>query len=177
MIHDCSGVGPSVPSLLAMNHNDVARHDCISMGMGTVDEQMAVRAQLALMCRFTRGWNVSSRGNRPVQVGSTPHLLCRQASRAFVCAHFRSAPNLVQAPLKKTLYSECTLFPSFGKAGARRTTVDKEDNEEDEQPPLEGEDLTGGVADCASAVMRERVEAVTPMKGRKGTRRVHACQE
>jgi hypothetical protein len=73
--------------------------------------------------------------------------------------------------LKKNLYSECTLFPSFGKAGARRTTVDEEDDEEDEPPPLEGEDLTGCVADCASAVMRERVEAVTPMTGRKGTRR------
>ena len=44
---------------------------------------------------------------------------------------------------------------------ARRTTVDKVDialdDKDDEQPPLEGEDLAG-VSDCASTVMRERVE-------------------
>ena len=74
----------------------------------------------------------------------------------------------------ETRFSECTLFFSFGKAGARRTTVDEEDaaldDGDDEPPPLEGEDLAGGAADCVSAVMRERVEAVTAMTGRKCTR-------
>ena len=37
-------------------------------------------------------------------------------------------------------------------------------------PPLVGEDIIGGVADCAAAVTRERVEPVTPMTGRKVNR-------
>ncbi len=47
------------------------------------------------------------------------------------------------------------------------------DDEDDEPPPLEGEALSGGVADCGSAVMRERVEAAaeTSMTGRKVTSR------
>ena len=46
--------------------------------------------------------------------------------------------------------------------------LDDEVNDEDDmQQPLEGEDLIGGVADCA--VMRELVEAATPMTGRKDT--------
>ena len=41
----------------------------------------------------------------------------------------------------------------------------------DVPPPLVGEDIIGGVADCAAAVTRERVEPVPPMTGRKVNRR------
>ncbi len=42
-------------------------------------------------------------------------------------------------------------------------------HEDNEPLLLEGEALSGGLADCASTRMRERVEAETPMTGRKFT--------
>jgi hypothetical protein len=106
-------------------------------GMGTADEQMAVRAQRALMCRMTSLTHFSL--CTPMHAGTTEG---------------RS--------LRATM--ECS----------RGTTSDEEDVEDegDMPQPLEGEDnedegnLTqaySGVADCAAAVRRERVESGTPM--------------
>jgi hypothetical protein len=59
VITNCSGsdstVGPQppiVPNLL----EGLDRRDDIFMGMGSVDDQMAIRAQRALMRRWTRRW-------------------------------------------------------------------------------------------------------------------------
>ena len=135
MNHDCSGVGPSVLPLLGMNLHDVARRDRIFMGMGTVDEQMAVRAQRTLMRRFTRGWERQLEG-RPSSGAGGQHA---SGSLCLPGSHLLCLPG----------------------SRARRTTVDEVDaaldDKDDEQPPLEGEDLAG-VSDCASTVMRERVE-------------------
>ncbi len=53
----------------------------------------------------------------------------------------------------------------------RDTGCTRFDDEDNAPPPLEGEALSGGVADCASARMRKRVEAETSMTGRKFTSR------
>ena len=61
---------------------------------------------------------------------------------------------------------------------SRGTTSDEEDVEDegDMPPSLEGEDdedegnVTSGVADCAAAVRRERVESGTPMTCKKVAR-------
>jgi hypothetical protein len=105
--------------------------------MGTANEQMAVRAQRTLMCRMTSHLHFSP--CTPIHAGTA-------AGRA----------------LRATMECSCG------------TTSDEEDVEDevDMPPPLEGEDdedegnltrLTSGVADCAAAVRRERVESGTPM--------------
>ncbi len=143
----------------------------VVMGMGTVDEMMAVSAQRALMHRLTHRF--SSRGDRdqkPSGAGGQPASFAASFSCLCLCSFSECTPP--DAGPFETLFSECTLCPLYGKAGARRTTVNEEleadgsDDEDNEPPPLEGEALSGGVADCASAVMRERVEAETPMTGR-----------
>ena len=150
----------------------------VVMGMGSVDEQMVCRAQRALMRRFTHRF--SSRGDRehkPSGPGGQPASLSASFSCLCRCSFSECTPP--GAGPFETLFSECTLCPLYGKAGARQTTVNEElqadgfDDEDDEPPPLEEEALSGGVADCASAVMRERVEAAaeTPMTGRKVTSR------
>jgi hypothetical protein len=105
-------------------------------GMGTADEQMAIRAQQALMCRMTSHLHFS---------------LCTPM-------HAGTADSEGRALL---VMMECS----------RWTTSDEEDVEDegDMPPTLEGEDdedegnLTSGVADCAAAVRRERVESGTPI--------------
>jgi hypothetical protein len=134
----------------------------VVLGMGTVDEQMACRAQRALMSRLTHRF--SSRGDRdhkPSCPGGQPASFVASFSCLCVCSFSECTPP--GAGPFDTLFSECTLCPLYGKAGARRTTVNLNeeangfDDEDNEPPPLE-EALSCGVADCASAVMRERVD-------------------
>jgi hypothetical protein len=100
----------------------------------TADEQMAVRVQRALMRQMTCHLHFSP--YTPIHAG-------KAAGRALRATR------------------ECS----------RWTTSDEEDVEDegDMPPPLEGEDdedegnLTSGVADCAAAVRRKRVESGTAM--------------
>ena len=111
----------------------VAQRARIMTGMGTADEQMAVRAPRALMRRMTSHLHFSP--STPIHAGT-------------------AAGRALRAVIK------CS----------RGTTSDEEDVEDegDMPPPLEGEDdedegkVTSGVADCAAAVRRERVESGTP---------------
>ena len=86
MNHDCSGVGPSVLPILGMNLRDVARRDRIFMGMGTVDEQMVVRAQRTLMRRFTRGWERQLEGRPSSGAGGQPPLEGEDLAGVSDCA-------------------------------------------------------------------------------------------
>ena len=124
MIHDFSGVGPSVPPLLGINLAEVAWRDHISMGMGTVNAQMAVRAQRALMRRLTRRWE----GQQTSRAGGQPASSALSASFKCLCA---------------SSFTQCTPFPAYGKAVARVRTCTSNDKEDDLQPSLEGDDNEG----------------------------------
>ncbi len=147
----------------------------VVMGMGTVDEQMACRAQQALMRRLTHLF--SSRGGRdhkPSGPGGQPASFLASFSCLCLCSFSRCTPP--GAGPFDYFFSKCTLCPLYGKAGARRTTLNLNEeafgfDDEDNEPQTLEEALSSGVADCASAVMRERVEAETPMTGRKVTSR------
>ena len=134
---------------------DVARHERIFMGLGTVDDHMAVRAQRALLRRLTHRSERRLQGDqapKPAGAGGVPasHAL----SVSFSC--------LCRCSFSETL-------PHGTAARLPGTTLDDDDEDEDDVPlPLVGEDIIGGVADCAAAVTRERVEPVT---GRKVNRR------
>jgi hypothetical protein len=126
-----SGIGSSL---------DADARARVVMGMGTVDEQMACRAQLALMRRLTHRF--SSRGGRqPSGPGGQPASFAASFSCLCLCSFLECTPP--GAGPFDTLFSECTLCPLYGKAGARRTTVnlnkeaDGFDDEDDEPPPLE----------------------------------------
>ena len=136
-----------------MARADLARQERIFLGLGTVDEQTAVRAQRALLRRLTHRSEV--RQHKPAGAGGVPASHALSVSFSCLCrCSFSKAPS----------HGTAARLPG--------TTVDEEeldDEDEDENdvpPPLVGEDIIGGVADCAAAVTRKRVEPVTPMTGR-----------
>ncbi len=131
---DLSGIGSSF---------DADAQARVFMGMGTVDEQMACRAQRALMRRLTHGF--SSRGDRdhkPSVPGGQPASFAASFSCLCLCSFSECTPSGAD-PFD-------TLF-----AGPFDTRV------------------ADCASAASSAVMRERVEAAaeTPMTGRKVTSR------
>ena len=132
------------------------------MGLGTVDDHMAVRAQRALLRRLTHRSERRLQGDqapKPAGAGGVPasHALSVSFSCLCRCSFSETLPHGTAARLPGTTLDEEELD-------------DDDEDEDDVPPPLVGEDIIGGVADCAAAVTRERVEPVTPMTGRKVNR-------
>ena len=154
-----SELGPSIPKFLPMAPADVARHERIFMGLGTVDDHMAVRAQRALLRRLTHRSERRLQGDqapKPAGAGGVPasHALSVSFSCLCRCSFSETLPHGTAARLPGTTLDE--------------EELDDDEDEDDVPPPLVGEDIIGGVADCAAAVTRERVE---PATGRKVNRR------
>ena len=121
---------------------------------------MAVRAQLALLRRLTHCSELRLQGDqahKPACAGGVPasHALSVSFSCLCRCSFSETLPHGTAARLPGTTLDE--------------EELDDDDEDEDHVlPPLVGEDIIGGVADCAAAVTRERVE---PATGRKVNRR------
>jgi hypothetical protein len=104
-------------------------------GMGTADEQMAIRAQLALMRRMTSHLHFSP--STPIHAGTA-------AGRA----------------LRATI--ECSRGTTSDEEDDVEDEGDMPPPLEGEDDEDEG-NVTSGVADSAAAVRRERMESGTPM--------------
>ena len=112
----------------------VAQRARIMTGMGTADEQMAVRAQRALIRRVTSHLHFSP--STPVHAGTA----AGRALRATIeCSRGTTSD-------KEDVEDEGDMPPPL-----------EGENNKDEG------NLTSGVPDCAAAVRRERVESGTSM--------------
>ena len=123
-----SELGPSIPKFVPMAPADVARQERIFLGLGTVDDHMAVRAQRALLRRMTHRSERRLQGDqapKPAGAGRVPasHAL----SVSFSC--------LCRCSFSETL-------PHGTAARLPGTTLDDDDEDEDDvPPPLVGEDI------------------------------------
>ena len=113
------------------------------MGLGTVNDHMAVRAQRALLHRLTHRSELRLQGDqahKPAGASGVPasHALSVSFSCLCLCSFSEAPPHGTAARLPGTTVDE--------------EELDDEDKDEDNvPPPFVGEDIIGGVADCAAA--------------------------
>jgi hypothetical protein len=130
------------------------------MGMGSVDDQMAIRAQRAMMCRLTLRWECPLQRDQaqpPSSSSGQPasFALCLCLSSCSVLVFKFTHAGTAAAPARsrsRMAMIECS-------SGTSSSYEEDEDEDEDDMPPpLVREDA---IPDCAAAVRSERAESVT----------------
>ena len=131
-----SELGCSIPAFFPLASADVARQERIFMDLGTVDEQMAIRAQRALLRRLTHRSELRLQGDqahKPACAGGVPasHALSVSFSCLCWCSFSETLPHGTAARLPGTTLDEeelddddeeeeCTAAPCRGGHHRRR---------------------------------------------------------